>query len=138
MKNPPTVFELVEPDAEAYADYSARFGQHNQDGSGSRMQTFSLILRDNGRILAGGRGHLLLGALKVRGLWVDDELRGDGIGSDLLGGIECEARERGASKAMLHTYSWQAEAFYKNHDYVEFARFEFPEGHYRIDMQKPL
>lgn len=131
-------FECVEPDDTAYADYSARFGKYNQDGSGWQVQTFSIVLRDANRITAGGRGHVYLGALEIRGLWVDDHLRGNGIGSDLLLAIEQEARTRGASKAMLYTYSWQAEAFYRSHGYTELARFDFPAGHYRIDMQKFL
>ncbi|MCL6284252.1 GNAT family N-acetyltransferase [Ruegeria sp. 2012CJ41-6] len=131
-------FECIEPDEDAYADYSARFGQYNQDGSGWRVQTFSLILRDGERIIAGGRGHVYLGALEVRGLWVDDLLRGQGVGSDLFRAIEQEAKRRGATKAMLYTYSWQAEAFYEAYGYKEFARFDFPKGHYRVDMQKAL
>lgn len=43
-----------------------------------------------------------------------------------------------ASKAMLYIYSWLAEAFCKSHGYREFGRFDFPEGPYRIDMQKSL
>ncbi len=131
-------FECIEPDAEVYADYSARFGPYNEDGSGWRIETFSLILREAGRIVAGGRGNVYLGALEVRGLWVDDLLRGQGVGSALLHAIESEARRRGATKAMLYTYSWQAEAFYRRQGYEIYARFDFPHGHYRIDMQKPL
>jgi GNAT superfamily N-acetyltransferase len=138
MKNQLRTFECVEPDADAYSDYSSRFGEYNKDASGWQVQTYSLILRGGARIIAGGRGHVYLGALEVRGLWVDDDLRGTGIGSDLLKGIEQEARARGATKAMLYTYSWQAEAFYRSHGYKEFSRFDFPEGHYRIDMQKSL
>lgn len=132
------IFECVEPDEDAYADYSSRFGKYNQDGSGWDVQTFSVVLREEERIVAGGRGNVFLGALEVRGLWVDDSLRGEGIGTELLRAIEQEARKRGASKAMLYTYSWQAEAFYERHGYREFGRFDFPEGHYRIDMQKSL
>ena len=132
------VFECVEPDEDAYADYSSRFDQYNREGSGWSVQTFSLVLRDDDRIVAGGRGRIYLGALEIRGLWVDNTLRGEGMGSDLLRAIEREARRRGASKAMLYTYSWQAEAFYRKHGYEEYARFDFPEGHYRIDMQKRL
>jgi GNAT superfamily N-acetyltransferase len=138
MSDIATEFECVEPDDEAYADYSGRFGQYNKEGSGWLIQTFSMVLRDNGRIVAGGRGHVYLGALELRGLWVDEALRGLGIGSNLLKAIEQEARRRGASKAMLYTYSWQADAFYRSHGYQEFARFAFPDGHYRIDMQKLL
>lgn len=133
-----TSFECVDPDDEVYAEYSARFDAYNREGSGSDFKTFSMVLRQDTSIVAGGRGNLFLGALEVRGLWVDAELRGTGIGSELLRAIEQEARSRGASKAMLFTYSWQAEAFYRRHGYVEFGRFDFPEGHYRIDMQKVL
>jgi GNAT superfamily N-acetyltransferase len=76
--------------------------------------------------------------LEVRGLWVDKSLRGKGVGSEILTAIEGEARRRGATKAMLYTYSWQAEDFYKAHGYVELSRFDFPAGHYRIDLQKSL
>ena len=138
MKSRSVNFEYVEPDADVYADYSSRFGQYNQDGSGWQIQTFSMVLRDGAHIVAGGRGHVYLGALEVRGLWVDDALRGEGVGSNLLKSIEQEARKRSATKAMLYTYSWQAEAFYRSHGYEEFSRFDFPEGHYRIEMQKPL
>ncbi|PJI85103.1 acetyltransferase (GNAT) family protein [Yoonia maricola] len=133
-----TEFECIEPDTDEYADYASRFAQYNQDHSGWQMQTFSMVLRDKGCIIAGGRGHVYLGALEVRGLWVNDSLRGKRVGSGLLEAIEHEARNRGATKAMLYTYSWQAEGFYRRHGYTEFSRFDFPEGHYRVEMQKSL
>lgn len=138
MTSQSRTFECVEPDAYTYADYASRFSDYNTVASGWDVQTFSLVLRDGARISAGGRGHVYLGALEVRGLWVDDDLRGTGSGSDLLKAIEQEARTRGATKAMLYTYSWQAETFYRFHGYEEFSRFDFPEGHYRVDMQKSL
>lgn len=88
MKGSLRVFECIEPDGDVYADYSSRFGQYNQDGSGWTVQTFSLVMRDEDRIIAGRRGHVYLGALEVRGLWVDAQLRGEGIGSELLRAIE--------------------------------------------------
>lgn len=131
-------FECVEPDEVEYAAYAANFGDYNKEGSGWNVQTYSILLRENERIKAGGRGHVYLGALEIRGLWVDAVLRGEGLGSELLQAIEQEARKRGATKAMLYTYSWQAETFYRAHGYQEYARFDFPDGHYRIDMQKSL
>ncbi len=94
--------------------------------------------RKDGKIIAGGRGYVFLGALEVRGLWIDAALRGTGIGSRHLRGIEDEARRRGATRAMLYTYSWQAEGFYLRHGYRVYARFDFPDGPQRIDMEKPL
>ncbi|MGJ8624044.1 MAG: GNAT family N-acetyltransferase [Yoonia sp.] len=138
MENRSLEFECVAPDDDVYADYASRFDRYNQDASGWQVQTFSMVLRDKERIVAGGRGLVYLGALEVRGLWVDHDLRGKGVGSDLLKAIEDEARERGATKAMLFTLAWQAESFYRSHGYEEFSRFNFPRGHYRVDMQKTL
>ena len=74
----------------------------------------------------------------MRGLWVDVTLRGRGLGEKVLSAIESEARRRGASRAMLYTYSWQAEVFYERLGYRVFSRFEYPDGPERIDMQKEL
>ena len=131
-------FEFVENDQQAFADYSSRFDAYNRAGSGSDFLTFSVVLRNDASIRAGVRGHVYLGALEIRGLWVDAEQRGQGIGAGLMHRVEHEARIRGASKAMLYTYSWQAEVFYPSLGYCEYARFDFPKGHFRIDMQKML
>jgi len=79
-----------------------------------------------------------MGALEVRGLWVDSHLRGQGLGETILFAIENEARKRGASRAMLYTYSWQAEVFYKRMGYSEYSRFTYPDGPERIDLKKEL
>ena len=131
-------FEIVAPDDEVYADYAARFGDYNRQAAGWTVETFSVVLRPGDMIVAGGRGHVYLGALEVRGLWVDEALRGEGIGARLLDAIEDEARRRGARKAMLYTYSWQAEGFYEARGYRTYGRFDFPDGHHRVDMEKTL
>jgi len=131
-------FDLVEPDDAVYADYSANFSAYNAAQSGWSVETFSLVWRKGDHIAAGGRGLVYLGALELRGLWVDQADRGAGLGGRLLAAIEDEAWSRGARKAMLYTYSWQAEHFYKRNGYAAYARFDFPDGHSRIDMQKAL
>lgn len=68
MKSSLRAFACVERDGDAYADYSSRFGQYNQDGSGWTVQTFGLVMRDDDRVIAGGRGYVYLGALEIRGL----------------------------------------------------------------------
>ncbi|MEM1237928.1 MAG: GNAT family N-acetyltransferase [Pseudomonadota bacterium] len=131
-------FELVEPDNEVFADYVSRFAEYNAGLSGWSMQTFSLVQRDGDRIVAGVRGHVYLGALEVSGLWLDEDVRGSGLGARLLASLEAEARRRGARRATLWTYSWQAQVFYEKQGYREYGRFNYPDGHARIDMQKEL
>ncbi|MEO0681455.1 MAG: GNAT family N-acetyltransferase [Pseudomonadota bacterium] len=131
-------FDLEEPDDAVHAEVSGRFRDYNAERSGWTVQTFSLVRREAGEIVAGGRGLVYLGALEVRGLWVDPSLRGTGLGAALLTAIEAEGRGRGASRGMLYTYSWQAEGFYARHGWRPYGRFPFPEGHERIEMMKEL
>ena len=133
--------ETVEKDDDVYAQYSANFAAFNKEKGGLDSNTFSIIKRasTNPKVIqAGGRGIIYLGTLEIRGLWVDPELRGTGLGHQILTAIEAEAKARGASRAWLYTFSWQAEAFYLDHGYTEFSRFEFPAGGARIEMAKDL
>ncbi len=130
--------ELVESDDLVYAEYSANFSKYNAANSTWNWRSYSCVVRRDGKIAAGGRGIINMGALEVRGLWVDEALRGQGVGRDLLIAIEHEARKRGATRAMLFTYSFQAEEFYRRMGYETFAQFDYPEGSKRIDMQKEL
>jgi len=129
---------LVDPDDEAYSELSGRFTAYNAAHSTWNWTSYSYVLRDNNKIVAGGRGIINMGALEVRGLWVDEVLRGQGLGERLLRAIEKEARRRGASRAMLYTFSWQAQSFYELMGYRVFARFQYPDGPERIDMKKDL
>ena len=138
MKQQTSRFELVEPDNETYAELSGRFSEYNSAHSTWNWQSYCIIQQVEGYIVAGGRGIINMGALEVRGLWVDEELRGSGIGSELLCAIENEARSRGVTKAMLYTFSWQAEKFYERAGYSVFSRFDYPDGFQRIDFQKEL
>ena len=133
-----TDIEIVEPDDLAYAAFSANFTDYNAAHSTWNAQSFSCVIRDGSRIVAGGRGIVNMGALEIRGIWLDPGLRGLGVGARLLAAIEDEARARGARRAMLFTFSWQAEGFYRRMGYTEFSRFRFPDGPERIDMQKEL
>jgi len=130
--------ELVDPDDEAYAEFSDNFTAYNADNSTWDWQSYSCVVRSEGRIVAGGRGVINMGALEIRGLWVDENLRGRGAGAKVLQAIEDEARKRGATRAMLFTFSWQAEEFYQRMGYKKFSQFDFPDGPQRIDMKKEL
>ena len=131
-------FDLIEPDEEVYANFSGRFAAYNSAHSTWELKSYSYVLYNQSTIVAGGRGIINMGALEVRGLWVDDSLRNQGIGKRLMESIENEAIKRGARRAMLYTYSWQAQDFYENIGYEVFSRFKYPDGPERIDMQKEL
>lgn len=55
--------------------------------------------------------------LKIIYLWVDESLRGQDIGTQLLHDAEQEAIARGCQYAMVDTFSFQARPFYERHGY---------------------
>jgi len=56
-----------------------------------------------------------------------------------LAQAEDEARKRGAKKAYLDTFSFQAPEFYKKYGYKVFGELkEFPPGHQRYYLTKEL
>lgn len=77
--------------------------------------------------------------LHVSILWLEEEARGQGVGSRLLAAAEAEARRRGARHAYLDTLDFQARPFYERHGYEHFATIEdMPPGHARYFMRKGL
>jgi len=65
-------------------------------------------------------------------LFLPEDMRGAGLGSDLLTRLEAEARNRGCIGAWVDTFSLQARPFYEKHGYALFGSSEDqPPGHAR-------
>lgn len=99
-----------------------------------------ISLQDADGALRGGIvGGVHLGWLNVSFLWVEDALRGQGHGSELLSRLENLAMSHGATRAFLDSIEFQAVEFYVRHDYVEFGRIkDFVQGFDRVYLWKPL
>lgn len=97
------------------------------------------VREENGRILAGLSGATYWDWLHIKMLWVDESLRGQGVGGQLMQMAEAEAIKRGCHSAMVDTHSFQAEGFYVGLGYEVFGRLQdFPIGHERIYLRKQL
>ena len=59
--------------------------------------------------------------MHIDNLWVDERIRGRGIGSALMRMAETEARSRGCAGIVVDTMSFQAIGFYRTIGYHEFA-----------------
>ena len=93
----------------------------------------------DGRVAGGLLGNTVFGWLHVAMLWLDDEARRRGLGSQLLTMAEDEARSRGCKYVFLNTFSYQARPVYEKLGYECFATHEdFPVGHESYSMKKTL
>lgn len=85
------------------------FGSHSFNDA-------AFFLRDEtGTIVGGVKGNYnSFGWLYIDSLWVGENLRGIGYGSQLMDLIEREALRHGCTKAYLNTMSYQARNFIKS------------------------
>jgi GNAT superfamily N-acetyltransferase len=65
--------------------------------------------------MGGLHGHTGLGWLYIDVLWVAEEIRVKGFGTQLVEAAETEAVKRGCHSAYLYTYSFQQPKFYEGH-----------------------
>ena len=81
----------------------------------------------NGEKKAGLTGELFGNWLCIEYLWVSEELRGQGIGSQLLEAAEKEAVLHNAKYVFVDTFDFQAPEFYVKHGYEQvFKLFDYP------------
>lgn len=82
---------------------------------------------DSGNMRGGLIGNRQGEWLNIKYLWVSDELRGSGLGSQLMHAAEEEARKQGCRHALVDTFSFQARPFYEKQGYkLEMTLNDFP------------
>ncbi len=102
------------------------------------MPDIGVYLRDAaGQIVAGALAEIEWEALHIQFLWVDQALRGQGIGTALLRRVEDEGRAAGANWASVSTYSFQAPDFYRQRGYRVIGQMDgLPPGHAWILLRR--
>lgn len=94
---------------------------------------------DSGELMAGLVAETFGNWLEIEYLFVKEDLRGQGIGSQLLHQAESEAKKRNCRFAFVNTYQFQAPAFYQKYGYKEvFTLKDYPYTGQRYYYQKDL
>ena len=94
---------------------------------------------DSGELMAGLVAETFGNWLEIEYLFVKEDLRGQGIGSQLLQQAESEAKKRNCRSVFVNTYQFQAPAFYQKHGYKEvFTLKDYPYTGQRHYYQKNL
>lgn len=77
--------------------------------------------------------------LEIKILWVEENYRQRGIGTQILKHVEKIAKEKGAEISMLDTFDFQGEEFYLKNGYNPIGEIkDFPKGQRRIYFSKKL
>lgn len=94
----------------------------------SKSEPLNIYVEDSqGNLIAGMVAETFGNWLEIEYLYVQEDFRGQGIGSNILNRAEKEARERKCKYSFVNTYQFQAPNFYKKHGYEEvFALKEYP------------
>ncbi|MBT2641478.1 GNAT family N-acetyltransferase [Bacillus sp. ISL-41] len=105
------------------------------------VKYISFILKDEGgEILGGITGTIFWYNLHIDYLWVDESIRGNGYGVELLNRIEEIARENRCKLIQLDTFSFQAPKFYQKNGYETVGVIEeYPnKGNQQYYLKKKL
>mgnify|MGYP001821847971 FL=1 len=105
-------------------------GFNLEQGGIEEVRRIAAFARDSSNVTVGGVIARTWGeCCEVQMLWVRDDLRGHGIGAQLLALAEEEALRRGCTLVYLDTFSFQAPGFYERHGYRELHSIAgFPRG----------
>ena len=115
-----------------------QFTQAKMGLPGNTQLTF-FLRDDTGTLVGGVHGNYGGSWLYISTLWVSDQVRDQGYGSQLMQQIEEAAIKGGCANVYLDTFSYQAPDFYKKLGYILFGELEdFPVGYSRCFFRKRL
>ena len=106
----------------------------------AESQPLNLYVEDDkGELMAGLVAETFGNWLEIEYLFVKEEFRGQGIGSQLLQQAESEAKKKNCRYAFVNTYQFQAPTFYQKQGYEEvFTLKDYPYTGQRHYYQKEL
>lgn len=109
-------------------------------GGLAEVETIYLnAIDENGVVVGGLWSCVYLQWLRIELLWMQEQHRGRGIGSNPLQADEDRGKGVGALNALLETFEWQAPLFYQRHHYAEVARIgNYVAGHCMFTMRMVL
>jgi GNAT superfamily N-acetyltransferase len=102
-----------------------------------RSLTIFVTHPETDELLGGLWGGTIYSYLHIELLYLPEDLRGTGLGRQLMAQAEQEAIHRGCRGVWLDTFSFQARSFYERLGYTIFGAFEdYPPGHSRFFLRK--
>jgi ribosomal protein S18 acetylase RimI-like enzyme len=113
---------------------------HAAHGHVRETKKFYTFIKDKeGKVRGAILYSFLWNAMHIDSLWVDESLRGQGLGRKLMEMAEIEAKTHGCTIAHTDTFTWQAPGFYAKLGYTVYGKLEnHPEGNTLTYFKKDL
>ena len=129
-----------EKDAEILSDKLREYDSSIAPREHEYIELSKKIEDENGRIIGGFVGGVDgWNGTDIDALWVEEEYRNQGIGSQLLVELEQEVKENGADAMFIEAFDWNVGFFKKNgYERVTGMLEDYPKGHIMYCMQKVL
>ncbi|KQX56923.1 MULTISPECIES: GNAT family N-acetyltransferase [unclassified Streptomyces] len=137
--------DLAVTDAPAPGDLAAisdALDRFNVERTGvDDRRPLAVLVREPGthRVVGGLTGRTSLGLFFLDLFFLPPELRGGGLGAEILRRAEGEARARGCAMGVLYTITFQAPGFYRKQGWRQLGEVPVaPPGAGRVFMTKDL
>lgn len=113
---------------------------HREKRKEGAVQPINIIVVDDDKKWIGGiSAEVYWNWLEIHDFWLREDCRGKRLGSHLLDQTEAIAKEKGATKALLSTFEFQARTFYEMHQYIVVGEIkDHPPGSSYYTMVKML
>ena len=98
--------------------------------AGGNPLPIACFVRERGEIVAGACGRTEFRRLFVTHLWVNEAIRGQGIGTESLQRLENAARNRGMTDSLIETLDERVSRLYRDLGYVEISVIHEYVGHF--------
>lgn len=145
FENNMNIIVTTSPDKDDLATLSVGIGQFNQDflpdNVGFEKDTkFAVFAKDyKGNVLGGIRANAFWNYCIIELLWLSENCRGLGVGSQLINAAESFAKEKGFEYMRTETLSFQAKPFYEKLGFKQFGELaDYPKGHTTYCLVKAL
>ncbi len=113
--------------------------QFNYERAGFRGKLVTILVRDENKQIVGGlKGYCYGNALFVDILFMDEQLRGKGYGTQLMKLAEQEAKRNACDFVHLDTFSFQALPFYQKLGYTIYAELNYKPDIKRHYLKKDI
>lgn len=97
------------------------------------------ITNEDGKVIGGAAGKTFGLWLIIDNLWLDESLRGQRYGTQVLQQMEKSGSARGCKYALLETLNFQARPFYEKHGYqLQWTQDSYPRDGKKYFLTKNL